>query len=176
MQSPTPTPRTTMKPAVSTYEVVLLSSDNRKRPTPINTVPMIGNTRYRPVLLITWPTTIDATSRPPTSGSICSPDSVAEAPCTNCRYVGRYVTPPSIANPMMKLMIEQTVKTPDRNNRNGSKGSAARRSAQMNNASASTEPAIIARMTVEPHAYSLPPHVVTSVSPVAAAPMNKIPR
>ena len=165
-----------MNPAVSTYDVVLSRRDSKKSPTPISTVPTIGNSRYRPVLLMVCPTPTEAISSPSTSGSICRPDSVAEAPCTNCRYVGRYVTPPSIANPMMKLMIEHTVNTPDRNNRNGSNGSAARFSARTKSTSATTDPAAIAMITVDVQACSFPPHVVTSVSPVAARPMNRMPR
>ena len=77
---------------------------------------------------------------------------------------------------MMKLITVHTVNTPDRNNRNGSNGSAARCSTRTKSPSASSDPIAIEMMTVDVQAYSLPPHVVTSVSPVAASPMNRMPR
>ena len=79
--------------------------------------------------------------RPITIGSICSPDSVAVEPRTYCRYVGRNVIAPSIANPTMNASTTHTENTDDRNRRSGRIGSTARPSTTTKIASDSSEAA-----------------------------------
>jgi hypothetical protein len=63
--------------------------DIRNRPTAVTAVPTMGKILYRPVRLVTAPDAIEAAGRPPTGGSVRTPDAVAETPSTDCRYVGR---------------------------------------------------------------------------------------
>ena len=50
------------------------------------------------------------TSSPMSSGSSSSPDSVADTPCTSCRYCGRKASAPNIATPLTNAMMLATVK------------------------------------------------------------------
>ena len=50
------------------------------------------------------------TSRPTSSGSSSRPDTVAETPCTSCRYCGRNARAPNIATPLTNAMMLETVK------------------------------------------------------------------
>lgn len=126
--------------------------------------------------LTALPAAIDATSSASTIGSSRTPDVVADVPWTYCMYVGRYDSAPSIANPTTKLMIPPTVNTGLRNSRIGSIGSFARSSTTTNAASSTTEPIAIPMITGEPHAYCVPPQLVTRVRPVAARPTSRMPR
>ena len=83
--------------------------------------------------------------------------------------------PPSIANPTTKLRMPETVNTLLRNNLIGSIGSAARCSTNTKATSSTTDPAAIHRIVGDVHGYSVPPQLVTSVSPVAASAINAIP-
>ncbi len=118
-------------------------------------------------MLTTLPLKIDAASRPTTIGSVRTPDRVAESPSTYWRYVGRKIIAPSIANPTMKLRIEQTVKTGLPKSRIGSIGSFARNSTRQNSASATRPRTNRPMMTPEPQAYSLPPQLVARIRALA---------
>ena len=61
--------------------------------------------------------------RPPTIGSISSPDLVGDAPLTICRYSGSTDMPPNIVMPMMATWAEATEKVGLRNSRSGSMAS-----------------------------------------------------
>ena len=52
-------------------------------------VPAIGQNRYLPVLLMTWPDPIETTSSPAISGSSWTPDSVGDTPRTTWKNAGR---------------------------------------------------------------------------------------
>ena len=54
-------------------------------PTIPDSVPRIGNMRYRPVRLIMRPLTIDVSNSPPINGMSCIPASVGVAAFTTCR-------------------------------------------------------------------------------------------
>ena len=47
--------------------------------------PSSGKILYRPVRPTIVPDKTEVTSRPSTSGNVCSPDAVAVVPCTYCR-------------------------------------------------------------------------------------------
>lgn len=127
-------------------------------------------------MLTTLPLNTEAISSPATIGSVRTPETVAESPSTYCRYVGRYVSAPSMAKPTMKLRIEQTVNTGLANSRIGSIGSAARVSTQQNRPSAISPPANRPMITAEPHAYSLPPQLVARISALAPTATSAMPR
>ena len=65
------------------------------------------------------------TNRPMTIGRVRTPDAVADTPFTYCRYVGRNVIAPSIANPTMNASTTHTLNTEDRNRCSGRIGSSA---------------------------------------------------
>ena len=83
---------------------------------------------------------------------------------------------PNIARPITKPIEDATLKTRERNSLSGMIGSAARVSTLMKIAS-STTPAT-ARPTIagEPHAYSLPPQVVTRIRELTPAVSRTAPR
>src|SRR3954447_26843251 len=122
------------------------------------------------------PETTDVTSRPTTIGSICNPDSVADVPFTYCRYVGRNVSAPSIANPTMNASDTVTLNTDEVNNRNGSTGSVALCSTNTKMPSATNDATTMPMMVAEPHGYSVPPHDSASVSPAEPSETNRMPR
>ncbi len=64
-------------------------------------------------------------SRPTSRGSSSSPDSVADTPCTSCRYCGRKASAPNIATPLTKATMLATVKIWSRNRASGRIGSGA---------------------------------------------------
>ena len=129
-----------------------------------------------PVRPTTEPLAMAVTSKPITIGSIRTPDDVADAPLTNCRKVGRKVIDPIIANPTMKLRIEAMVKTRPRNNRIGRIGSSARSSTNTKMARQISDPKNNPMMVAEPHAYSVPPHEVARIRPLAPNPTKSTPR
>jgi hypothetical protein len=127
------------------------------------------------VRLTSTPLPIDVSSRPATIGSVRSPDSVADTPSTNCMNVGMNVNAPSIANPTMNDNTQHTVKTGLRNSRIGRIGSATWLSTHTKIASAATDATNSPMIVGEPHAYSVPPQLVASVSPDAPTPTNTMP-
>jgi hypothetical protein len=73
---------------------------------------------YRPELML-------IASRPTSRGSSSSPDSVADTPCTSCRYWGKNARAPNIAMPLTNAMMLETVKIWIRNSPSGRIGSGA---------------------------------------------------
>ncbi len=76
---------------------------------------------------------------------------------------------PNIARPMTKPSPLATRNTDDRNRPSGMIGSSARRSCQTNAASSAAAASARPTTSGEPHAYSLPPHVVTRTSALTPA-------
>ncbi len=68
-----------------------------------------------------------------------------------------------------------TLNTESRNSRSGMRGSAANRSAIRKSTVATTAPAPSPRTTREPHAYSVPPQLVSSTRQVEAAASSSAP-
>jgi hypothetical protein len=119
---------------------------------------------------------IDVTMTPSIIGVSSRPLTVAEAPCTVCWYSGRNVIAPNIARPTRKLRAATREKFRIRNRCSGSIGSTARDSAHRNAATAATPTRARPMISGEPHAYSLPPQVVTSTIAVAATASRAAPR
>ena len=71
---------------------------------------------------------------------------------------------PNIAMPIVKPIAFATSKTRERKSASGRIGSAARRSRQTNSASSTTPTTPSPTIVGEPHAYSLPPQVVSRIS------------
>ena len=71
---------------------------------------------------------------------------------------------PNIAIPIAKPIAFATLKTGERKRWSGRIGSAARRSHQTKIASRTTPTIPSSKIVVEPHAYWLPPHVVSRIS------------
>ena len=113
--------------------------------------------------------------RPATSGSIRTPELVADTPSTNCKNVGRNVIDPSIAKPTTNASALHTENTRLENSRIGRIGSAARLSTTTNTAKAIKDTPINPRICADPHAYVVPPQLVASVSPPAPIATNTIP-
>src|SRR5919204_5548940 len=118
----------------------------------------------------------EAPSRPNISGSSSRPELVALAPVTSCRYRGKKLITPNMANPMMKLTALDTSKVELRNRVSGMMGSAARRStsakAVSRTGAASPRPTIVE----DPQAYSAPPQVVRSTTQATPAASRAAPR
>lgn len=106
----------------------------------------------------TCPDSTEVTNNPTTSGNVRTPDTVADTPSTYCRYAGKYVIAPSIANPTMKLSTEHTVKIRLLNRFIGSIGSAARRSTATKFTSSTTASTNNPMITGDVHGYSCPPN------------------
>ncbi len=68
------------------------------------------------------------------------------------------------------------LKTASLNSLSGMRGSGAKRSATRKRTAAATAPAPSPRMTREPHAYSVPPQLVSSTRHVEAAASSGAPR
>ncbi len=113
---------------------------------------MIGNTLYRPRLLISCPLVIEVTSMPTTIGSRYTPESVADTPRTTCRYSGRNDSAPNIANPAANPMAGPIGNTGSRNSRGGSTGSAARCADRHQPAASATAPTPRPMITRDPQA------------------------
>ena len=103
------------------------------------------------------------------------PDAVADTPCTYCRYVGRKVIAPSIANPTTSEITDESEKTAFLNNRSGSIGSTARRSAYTNAGMAMIAAANRPRMKGEVQSNCVPPRLVARVRPPATTEMAAMP-
>ncbi|GDY61659.1 hypothetical protein SAV14893_010520 [Streptomyces avermitilis] len=86
---PMPAPRTAIQMLYWSRGVSASSRESSHMPTAARTLPRIGHIRYRPVWLMSCPAMIEAPTIPAIMGSISSPDSVAEAPSTIWRKVGR---------------------------------------------------------------------------------------
>ena len=102
------------------------------------------------------------------SGRSRKPDCVALAPVTTCRNTGMNTTTAKNASVVRNSVAETTVKTGMRNSRSGRIGSLARRSRAIHPASSVAPAAASPTISADPHAYSRPPHVVTSSTHVSA--------
>src|SRR5690242_16851716 len=111
------------------------------------------------------PAAVDATNSPTTIGRVRNPEDVALTPRTYCKYVGKKVIAPSIANPTTRATADDTTKTGLANSRIGSIGSRARRSANTNATIARTETMKVAMICGDPHAHVCPPRLVAKVRP-----------
>ena len=89
MTIPSPKPRTSIESDVYVPVVLRWRFESSSMPTAITAVPMIGNGRYFPHLLINRPLAIDVTSRPAIIGVSCKPDDVGLRPFEICRKTGR---------------------------------------------------------------------------------------
>ena len=116
------------------------------------------------------------TSRPTTIGSVRTPDAVADTPCTYCRYVGRNVIAPSMANPTMKASTTHTLNTEDRNRCSGRIGSLALASTNTKMPSETIDAANRPMIVADPQAYWVPPQDSASVRPEAPNETNTIPK
>ena len=105
------------------------------------------------------------------SGSSSSPEAVALAPVTSCRYSGTKTIAAKNAQLVSSSAPATTSNTGSRNSRSGRIGSAARRSTAMKAPSIATAAAASPRISAESHAYRVPPQVVTS-STEAIAPAS----
>ena len=84
MQLPRPMPTMAMNTMTCHSGVSALIVCSRNMPTVTMAVPMIGNSRTRPVRAVNWPAVMEAVIMPATSGSIMRPDFIGEALCTIC--------------------------------------------------------------------------------------------
>jgi len=83
---------------------------------------------------------------------------------------------PNIARPITKPSPVATRKTEERNSPSGMIGSAARRSCHTNATSRATPATASATISADPHAYSLPPHVVSRTIALTPAVSSAAPR
>ena len=95
-------------------------------PTAMMPPPRIGNTLYRPVLVVTCPATIEVTVTPSIIGVSARPLTVGDSPCTVCWNSGRNVIAPNMARPVRKVIAIDREKFRLRKTCSGSIGSAAR--------------------------------------------------
>ena len=100
--------------------------------------PRIGKIRYRPVLVVTWPATIEVTVTPSIIGVRASPLMVGDSPWTVCWYSGRNVIAPNMARPVRKVSAMVSEKFRFLNTCSGRIGSATRSSTTQNPAVAAT--------------------------------------
>src|SRR5262245_5258061 len=119
MPSPIPVPSTSIASDTQTNPLDRSKVDKSSNPQTVTAAPPTWRTSDPPVRPTTVPESIDAASSPSTIGSIRNPDSVAELPFTTCRYIGRNVIAPNIANPVMKLSSPDTANTREPNSRIG---------------------------------------------------------
>ena len=106
------------------------------------------------------PPTMEVNSSPAIIGVSCRPELVGLRPRTICRKSGRKVIEPKSAIPMMKPTAELTTKMRLRKSDSGKIGSLARRSAKGNKTSRTTPTIASATISVDPHAYVVPPRLV----------------
>ena len=98
---------------------------SRNMPTIMIAPPRIGKIRYRPVLVVTWPATIEVMVTPIIIGTSIRPLTVGDAPWTVCWYSGRNVIAPNMARPVRKVRAMVTEKFRFLNTCSGRIGSAA---------------------------------------------------
>ena len=96
-------------------------------PTPMIPPPRMGKILYRPVLVVTWPATIDVTVTPSIIGVSIRPLTVGDSPCTVCWNSGRNVIAPNMARPVRNVITIAREKFRLRKTCSGSIGSAALR-------------------------------------------------
>src|ERR1700721_4644031 len=72
--------------------------------------PIMGKILYLPVLVVTWPATIEVIVTPIIIGVSASPLIVGDSPWTVCWYSGRNVIAPNIARPVRKVSAIVTEK------------------------------------------------------------------
>jgi hypothetical protein len=113
---------------------------------------------------------------PIVSGTMRRPAFVPEYPSTTWKKVGMYTITANMPKPMRKPSVLATATVRERNRRNGRSGSRERASTTRNSARPSAPATASARMNGEPHAYSLPPHTVTSMSAPVAPTTRSAPR
>ena len=130
--------------------------------------PSTGKILYRPVLVVTWPDTIEVMVNPTIIGVSIRPLSVGEAPWTVCWYSGRNVIAPNMARPVRKVRAMVTEKFRFLNTCSGRIGSAARVWRYRNPAVAAAVSRARPMICPEPQRYSVPPQVASRISEVAA--------
>ncbi len=138
--------------------------------------PRIGKILYRPVLVVTWPATIEVTVTPSIIGVSISPLMVGDSPWTVCWYSGRNVSAPNMARPVRKVSAIVTEKFLLRKTCSGSIGSAARVSVTQNAIVAATVSRARPMICPDPQRYSVPPQVASRINDVAARASRPPPR
>ena len=119
-----------------------------------------------------WPDAIEVISRPPITGSSCSPEAVGERPRTVCWNSGRNVSAPNSAKPTTSPTALVITNTRLPNSAGGRIGSAARRSTNTSATMQPTPTTPIPTISAEAQAYVFPPSVVSrmiALSPTASS-------
>ncbi len=138
--------------------------------------PSTGKILYRPVLVVTWPATIEVMVTPIIIGVSASPLMVGDSPWTVCWYSGRNVIAPNMARPVRKVSAIVTEKFRFLNTCSGRIGSATRSSTTQNATVAATASRPSPMICAEAHRYSVPPQVASRTSEVAARASSAPPR
>ena len=138
--------------------------------------PSTGKILYRPVLVVTWPATIEVTVTPSIIGVRARPLMVGDSPWTVCWYSGRNVSAPNMARPVRKVSAIVTEKFLLRKTCSGSIGSAALVSVTMNAIVAATVSRPRLMICPDPQRYSVPPQVASRINDVAARASRPPPR
>jgi hypothetical protein len=147
-----PVPSTASQASAAARGLAAVSDASPSMPATASAIPVTGNHLYRPVRVTTCPETAEATSRPAVIGRISSPELVALAPSTTCKYNGMNPITPNIAKPIISVITPDRLTVGSRNSRSGSTGPAARSSTMANAASSTTAAAARPTITAEPHA------------------------
>ncbi len=147
------------------------------RPSPAVTrkPPLTSQYFHLPVLVMTWPETVEETNRPAIIGMVMTPDIVGDLSRASWKYWLKKTVPVNIATPTKSEATEDRVMVRLRNSRSGMIGSLALDSTSTNSRPRRTEPPTIAYVCHEIQSYLSPAKVTHTSSRDTAAEMRNAP-
>lgn len=148
---------------------------SRPRPAVIRTVPLTSQYFHRPVLVMTWPETVEAMNRPPIIGMVMTPDIVGDLSRASWKYWLKKTVPVNIATPTKSEAREERVMVRLRNSRSGMIGSLALDSTSTNSRPRTIAPPTIAYVCPDTQSYLSPAKVTQTSSSETAAEMKNAP-
>lgn len=141
----------------------------------MSTPPETSQAFHLPVLVMTWPATVDEMNRPPIIGIVMTPDIVGDLPRASWKYCEKNTVPVNIATPTKSEAIEASVMVRLRKSRSGMIGSAALVSTKMKISARTTAPPTIAPVCQESQSYLSSAKVTHRSRVQTAAVMKKAP-
>lgn len=172
---PMPRPMTAMKTAMCQYVVSYRMVPSSPSPAVTRKPPLTSQAFQRPVLVMTWPETVEEMNRPAIIGIVMTPDIVGDLPRASWKYWLKKTVPANIAIPTNSEASEASVMVRLRKRRSGMIGSLALASTAMKIPASTREPMTIAAVCQDSQSYLSPAKVTQTSSSDTAALMKNAP-
>src|SRR5690349_9821299 len=148
---------------------------SRPRPAVTRKPPETSQYFHRPVLVMTWPETVEEMNRPPIIGIVMTPDMVGDLSRASWKYWLKKTVPVNIATPTNSEASDARVMVRLRNSRSGMIGSLALDSTSTKTRPSTIEPPTIVYVCQDSQSYLSPAKVTQTSSSETAAAMKKAP-